>query len=90
MFIEWFTEHLQNPNIVNEYTLRAVSNYLNKARVTILCTDFAEALKGTRQDSFVYFDPPYDPVSQTASFTGYDKGGFDRNEQLRLKETCDN
>jgi DNA adenine methylase len=34
-------------------------------------------------------DPPYDPVSDTASFTGYDKGGFDQNEQIRLKKTCD-
>lgn len=80
----------KNPNIVNEITLRAVSNYLNKTKVTILCTDFVEALKGAGKDSFVYLDPPYDPVSLTASFTGYDKGGFSKNEQIRLKETCDN
>ena len=30
-----------------------------------------------------------DPVSDTASFTGYNKGGFDRNEQIRLKQCCD-
>jgi len=38
---------------------------------------------------FVYLDPPYDPISDTASFTGYHKGGFGQGEQLRLKECCD-
>lgn len=79
----------KNPNIVNEITLRAVSNYFNKAKITFLCQDFAEVLKGARKGSFVYLDPPYAPVSDTASFTGYDKGGFDRDEQIRLKNTCD-
>jgi len=79
----------KNPNIVNEITLRAVSNYLNKANITFLCKDFEEALKGVRKGAFVYLDPPYDPVSDTASFTGYDKGGFNRDEQIRLKKTCD-
>lgn len=78
-----------NPNIVNETTLRAVSDYFNKAHITFTCLDFEEALKGARISSFVYLDPPYDPVSDTASFTGYDKGGFDRNKQIRLKKTCD-
>ena len=38
---------------------------------------------------FVYLDPPYDPVSNSANFTGYDKGGFNRDEQIRLKNLCD-
>ena len=79
----------KNPNIVNEATLRAVGSYLNKANVTFYCLDFEEVLKGVKGGSFVYLDPPYDPVSSTASFTGYDKGGFDRDEQVRLKNTCD-
>lgn len=76
----------KNPNIVNEFTLRAVSKYFNKAQITFTCKDFDEALKGIRKGAFVYLDPPYDPVSDTSSFTGYDKGGFDRNEQIRLKK----
>jgi len=79
----------KNPNIVNEYTLKAVSSYFNKAQITFACKDFDEVLKGARKGAFVYLDPPYDPVSDTASFTGYDKGGFDQSEQIRLKNTCD-
>ena len=79
----------KNPNIVNKTTLRAVSNYFNSAKITFKCCDFEEALKGARKGSFIYFDPPYDPVSDTSSFTGYDKGGFDRQEQIRLKKLCD-
>ena len=79
----------KNPNIVNEITIRAVSNYFNKADITFMSKDFAEVLKGARKGAFVYLDPPYDPVSDTASFTGYDKGGFNRDEQIRLKNVCD-
>ncbi len=79
----------KNPNIVNDITLRAVSAYFNKARITFLNGDFEAALKGIRKGSFVYFDPPYDPVSNSANFTGYDKGGFSRDEQKRLKKLCD-
>ena len=79
----------KNPNIVNEITLRAVSNYFNKSDIRFENTDFVQALNGIKKGSFVYFDPPYDPVSSSASFTGYDKGGFDRAEQQRLKELCD-
>ena len=79
----------KNPNIVNETTLMAVSSYFNKVKIRFTCQDFAEVLKRSRKGAFVYLDPPYDPVSETASFTGYDKGGFDRDEQIRLKKTCD-
>lgn len=79
----------KNPNIVNDSILRAVNIYFNKANITFKCGDFEEAIKGIRKGSFVYFDPPYDPVSNSANFTGYDKGGFDRDEQMRLKNLCD-
>ena len=78
-----------NPNIVNEETLIAVSNYFNKTNITFKCGDFEDAVKYIRKGSFVYFDPPYDPVSDSANFTGYNKGGFDRQEQFRLKKLCD-
>ncbi|MGI9859756.1 DNA adenine methylase [Moorella naiadis] len=79
----------KHPNIVNEYTLRAVSEYFNRAQITFTCRDFEEVLKGAQEGDFVYLDPPYDPVSATAIFTGYSRGGFGREEQLRLKKTCE-
>ena len=79
----------KNPNIVDENTLRAVSNYFNKAGKILRCTDFEEALEGIEEGCFVYLDPPYDPVSTSASFTAYDRDGFGRREQVRLKEVCD-
>lgn len=79
----------KNPNIKNEAVLRAVSFYFNKNNIKILNGDFEEALKGIRKGSFVYFDPPYYPISDSSNFTGYSLGGFDKDEQIRLKRLCD-
>jgi len=79
----------KKPNILDEAVLRAVSKYLNKPQVNILNVDFAEAVKNAKKDDFIYFDPPYDPISDTASFTGYDVNGFNKDEQKRLKEVFD-
>ncbi len=79
----------KNPNIVNEKTLRAVHYYLNNNDVRILNVDFEEAIKYMRKEAFVYFDPPYHPISDTSSFTGYTTDGFDAQDQKRLKKLCD-
>lgn len=81
--------HYKNPNIVNAPTLRAVSTYFQQAKITFYNTDYAAVLSEVPHGTFVYLDPPYDPVSDTSNFTGYTKGGFDRNEQIRLRECCD-
>ena len=79
----------KNPNIVNEVVLRAVSKYFNDNNIQILSGDFADAVANAQKGDFVYLDPPYDPVSNTASFTGYNEGGFNKKEQERLKLVCD-
>ena len=81
--------HYRRPNIVNEQTIRGVSRYFNSCDITFFSGDFAAVLEQVPEGGFVYLDPPYDPVSDTASFTGYNKGGFGREEQVRLKECCD-
>ena len=79
----------KNPTICDEDTLLAVHRYFADNDVAFSQGDFAAAVAEAREGDFVYFDPPYDPVNVTSSFTGYQKGGFDRAEQERLKEVCD-
>lgn len=77
-----------HPNIVNKELIEAMSDYL-QGQVTILNGDYQTALATADEHSFVYLDPPYMPISSSASFTGYTEGGFSSKEQERLKETCD-
>ncbi|WLT02678.1 DNA adenine methylase [Snodgrassella alvi] len=78
-----------NPNIVNEPVLRAISFYFNNSEIVFNAVDYAEILKNLPDNAFVYLDPPYDPVSVTANFTGYTKDGFSRDEQIKLRKCCD-
>lgn len=79
----------KNPNIVNAPTLRAVSAYFQKAEILFSCRDYTDVLAEIPRGTFVYLDPPYDPVSDTANFTGYSRGGFCRDDQIHLRECCD-
>ena len=82
--------YYHNPNIVNEPVLRAVSAYFNGANVHFSSVDYAEVLAGIKKKTtFVYLDPPYDPVSETSGFTGYSRGGFSKDDQVRLRQACD-
>ena len=56
--------------------------------VEILSRDFADAVADAGPDWFVYFDPPYRPLSSTSSFCDYTQGGFDDDEQRRLARLC--
>ncbi|MDY6399451.1 MAG: DNA adenine methylase [Synergistales bacterium] len=78
-----------NPNIVNEPVLRAVSAYFNKNNIHFSSVDYSEVLTDIKKGTFVYLDPPYDPISETSNFTGYSKNGFTKDEQVRLRKNCD-
>lgn len=75
-----------NPSICDESAIRAASAALDGAE--ILCADFAEAVKYADSGWFVYFDPPYRPISLTSAFCDYTQGGFGDEEQRRLADVC--
>lgn len=80
----------KNPNIINRPTILAMSKYFNEMKsLKIISGDYANTLKGLNKGSFVYFDPPYLPISSSSSFTGYTDQGFGYDEQVRLKIECD-
>jgi len=62
--------------------LGIIHSYLNFNEVTLLSTDFEEAVSTAKKGDFIYFDPPYD--SDAKIFTSYTDSGFDREEQIRL------
>ena len=72
----------KNPKILDEPNLLNVSKLLEIA--TIKKADFREVKNDIRSNSFVYFDPPYRPISKTSSFTSYSKFNFQDDEQLHL------
>src|SRR3990167_6276960 len=77
----------ENPTICDAENLLAVHAALECTEIE--CRDFAHCLKKAHNQSLVYFDPPYRPISKTAGFTGYIKTGFTDEEQIRLKGVCD-
>jgi DNA adenine methylase len=67
--------------------LRACSRALQSAKIAV--RDFGQVVRHARKGDFVYFDPPYVPLSDTADFTSYAAGGFGPSEQQRLAEIVD-
>jgi DNA adenine methylase len=63
-----------------------VSEVLQRAEIN--CGDFTDSEKYIDNHTFVYFDPPYRPLSATASFTSYSKDDFNEQDQLRLSDFC--
>ena len=77
-----------NPNIINEENLRTVSHVLKSSKIAIKCRDFDSIIEETKKGDFVYFDPPYQPVSSTANFTSYTNRNFTTDDLHRLADLC--
>lgn len=75
-----------NPVIANETLIRQASAALQNA--DIRCQPYTEIAQIASQGDFVYFDPPYMPLSKTAHFTRYAKDDFQLADQQELAETC--
>ena len=76
----------KNPLICDHENLLAVSKTLQD--VDLAVRDFSDVLQLAEPGDLVYFDPPYNPVSKTAAFTAYFRGGFGADAQHRLAEVC--
>lgn len=77
----------KNPSLFVEENLRACSKRLKGSTITNL--SFEKAVSKARKGDLVYFDPPYIPLSASASFSAYAKEGFGIIEQELLAETID-
>jgi len=74
-----------NPQICDETNLRRVAHVLKNVQISN--TSYKYVLDQAKKGDFVYFDPPYYPVSRTASFTAYSNNGFLQKEQSELRDT---
>lgn len=79
-------KHVRTIDVEN---LRNVSAYLNDADITFVSKSFEDVKPLISEGSFVYLDPPYDPISKTSAFTTYAKDGFSKNDQIELRKLCD-
>lgn len=77
----------KNPMICDEDNLRTVSNKLQ--RVNIVCGDYKESADFIDKSTFVYFDPPYRPLTSTAHFTAYTENLFNDDKQIELAKFVD-
>lgn len=74
----------KDPAILNQPRLLAASSALQRA--TIRLADFSECLQIADAETFIYYDPPYRPLSRTSNFNSYSRELFDDSQQRRLFE----
>lgn len=72
----------KNPKICDEENLTNISFALKN--VKMVCVDYKKSSEFIDESSFAYFDPPYRPLTETASFTSYTKNLFDDKAQIEL------
>ncbi|MEG3029855.1 MAG: DNA adenine methylase [Oscillospiraceae bacterium] len=77
----------KKPLICNAENLNNISTLLQN--VTIKCGNYSECESFIDSNTFVYIDPPYRPLTVTASFTSYAEMDFNDDEQIALGEFVD-
>lgn len=78
-----------NPKILDENNLIKANKYFNEHNVIFLNGDYYETFAYMKENDFVYLDPPYDPITASSAFTMYTELGFNKDDQIKLKEFCD-
>jgi len=76
----------KNPKILDVDNLINVSQAIKDVRFHH--AEYSEVLLHLGNKSFIYFDPPYRPLTNSASFTAYSKSGFNDDNQHQLAELC--
>jgi DNA adenine methylase len=66
--------------------LRAASASLRGANTFLVAGDYSEVTQRAKRGDVAYFDPPYDPIDETANFTEYTSSGFGLRDQERLAD----
>ena len=75
-----------DPPICVPETLRAAATVLSRAELR--CADYRSAVADAERGDFIYFDPPYDPVTTTSNFTSYTADAFSADDQRELADTA--
>lgn len=75
-----------NPSIYSQENISSCNNILNK-NTFLQSWDFKEILKKAKKWDFIFLDPPYDPISETANFTSYNGFTFCKEMQKEVHKT---
>lgn len=75
----------KSPEIINKRHLDEIHELIQ--RVNFISCDFSNALANIDDDDFIYMDPPYVPINEK-SFVGYNLNGFNKEQHIKLFETC--
>ncbi|WP_176702781.1 DNA adenine methylase [Actinomyces vulturis] len=79
--------HNEKRELFNASLLRQCSKQLDQD-VQLECMDYVRAIKRAPENSFVYLDPPYVPLSASESFVGYQPGEFGLKQHTELRNLC--
>lgn len=80
--------HYKDPKVVDYENLDALSTWLKSADISFNHNGYKENISKAGAGDFVYLDPPYIPVTDTAYFVSYTKNGFDMDDQIELRDTA--
>jgi DNA adenine methylase len=75
-----------NPRICDEVNVHRVADAFGRPGITLEHGSFERVIDGARARDFLYFDPPYAPLSKTARFTNYTAEGFSCADHARLRD----